>query len=119
MALSLSRKRDALAPAAEPTMIPFIDVLLVLLVIFMGTAPKPTTDLRVDAPPPGVSGAYSPIPPTIVVLRATQAGFAVFVGDELVSMDQLGPRTLAHILGANPDLTPQTAYSEARVFVRA
>lgn len=70
MALSLSRKREGLQPAAEPNMIPFIDVLLVLLVIFMVTAPKPTTDLRVDMPPPDSHGPVSPIEPTFVMLRA-------------------------------------------------
>lgn len=99
-------------------MIPFIDVLLVLLIIFMVTAPKPTTDLRVDMPKQTVAPP-SPIEPTIVALRATAAGVVVFVGDQAVSLDQLGQRTLSHILGADPTLTPQVAHEHARVFVRA
>jgi len=39
-------------PMADPNVIPFIDILLVLLIIFMVTAPIPTVDIRVDLPPP-------------------------------------------------------------------
>jgi len=70
----LARKRvTRLAPTADPNVIPFIDVLLVLLIIFMVTAPKPTTDLRVDLPQRNV---VSPalLEPTIVALRQTSEG---------------------------------------------
>jgi biopolymer transport protein ExbD len=59
------RRRAHPLPASEPNVIPFIDVLLVLLIIFMVTAPKPTTDLRVDMPRPGPTIA-SALTPTIV-----------------------------------------------------
>ena len=119
MALNAAaRVRRALEPASEPNMIPFIDVLLVLLIIFMVTAPKPTTDLKLDMPPPTL-GPVSPIEPTFVAIRATATGAAIFVGSETVSLEDLGHRTLAHILGADPTLTPETAYEHARVFVRA
>jgi len=39
-------------PMTDPNVIPFIDILLVLLIIFMVTAPIPTVDIRVDLPPP-------------------------------------------------------------------
>ena len=55
-------------PAAEPNVIPFIDVLLVLLVIFMVTAPAPTVDLHVDLPR-GPAHDPGPVHPTIVSIR--------------------------------------------------
>ncbi|MEZ6023951.1 MAG: biopolymer transporter ExbD [Hyphomonadaceae bacterium] len=118
MAALIKGRKLSLRPAADPNMIPFIDVLLVLLIIFMVTAPKPTTDLKLDLPPPTI-GLPSPIEPTTIALRATPSGNIIFVGSEAVAFDQLGARTLAHILGADPRLTPQMAYAEARVFVRA
>jgi biopolymer transport protein ExbD len=65
MAAFAQRSRARFEPAADPNVIPFIDVLLVLLIIFMVTAPKPTTDLRVDLPRPGTAIPVV-IPPTIV-----------------------------------------------------
>jgi len=39
-----------MAPNSEPNVIPFIDIMLVLLIIFMVAAPIPTVDIRVDLP---------------------------------------------------------------------
>ena len=118
MAIAMARTRARLLPEASPNVIPFIDVLLVLLIIFMVTAPKATTDLRVDMPPP-VPGPASLIDPTIVELRAAPAGFAVFVGGVEAPFDTVGARALAHILAANPALEARTVHTEARVFVRS
>jgi biopolymer transport protein ExbD len=105
-------------PALEPNVIPFIDVLLVLLIIFMVTAPKPTTDLRVDLPRSGRSAA-SAIPPTMVEVLPSQQGFRLRVGGQDAAMEELGQQTLAHVLAATPALTPDDARAEARIHVRA
>ena len=103
-----------LAPAAEPNVIPFIDVLLVLLIIFMVTAPQPTVDLHVDLP----QGApiQRPEQPTIVSVTASGA---VLVDAEPVSLDTLGARTLQHAVAANPSMPIVNIYRDARIFVRA
>lgn len=113
-----ARVRASTQPAAEPNVIPFIDVLLVLLIIFMVTAPKPTTDIQVDltAPNPGIAAA---LPPTIVALREALDGYRVYVNDEETTLDQVSERTLAHVLAADPVLTADDAHAEARVFIRA
>jgi biopolymer transport protein ExbD len=103
--------------AAEPNVIPFIDVLLVLLIIFMATAPRPTTHLSVDLPQ-GRSGAAL-VEPTIVALERTPAGVRIFVGEEPTTLADLGRRTLTHVLAADPALAPEDVYAEARVFVRS
>lgn len=108
----------AFHPQVDPNVIPFIDVLLVLLIIFMVTAPKPTTDLRVDLPPP-VPGPASLIEPTIVDLRTAPLGYAIFVGGAPVTLDQLGASALEHIVRANPALAAGAIHAEARVFVRS
>ncbi len=110
--------RSRLQLAADPNVIPFIDVLLVLLVIFMVTAPKPTTDLRADLPRPGPAVPMV-IPPTIVELRTDAAGYRIFVGAEETSLDALSQSALEHVLAANPALGPNQALAEARLYVRA
>jgi|CXWL01.1.fsa_nt_gi biopolymer transport protein ExbD len=113
-------RRAALQPNSEPNVIPFIDILLVLLIIFMVTAPIPTVDIRVDLPPPNpVPIRLEGLNPTIVGLRETPQGLQVFVDAEVVQISQLGPKTLEHAIRNNPALNVEDMYAEARVFVRA
>ena len=112
--------RGSMQPNSEPNVIPFIDILLVLLIIFMVTAPLPTVDLRVDLPPP------NPVPihleglnPTIVGIREGPGGLQVFVDEQTVTMSQLGQVTLDHAIRNNPALNVEDIYAEARIFVRA
>ena len=117
-AFAAAHARSRLPPATEPNVIPFIDVLLVLLIIFMVTAPKPTTDLRLDLPSGGVR-AIPAIPPTIVEIREDRAGYRLFVSGAETSLERLGESTLQHMLGANPALAHEDALAEGRVYVRA
>jgi biopolymer transport protein ExbD len=108
------------AAIADPNVIPFIDILLVLLIIFMVTAPIPTVDIRVDLPPP------NPIPirleglnPTIIGIRETPSGLAIYVDEEVVQLSQLGDRTLEHARRNNPALEFEQLYAQAKIYVRA
>lgn len=117
--LALRTRRIGFAEAAEPNVIPFIDVLLVLLVIFMVTAPMPTTDLRLDLPRPGPSLAAM-IPPTIVELRSnTTGGYMLLVSGAPSSLEAVAADALAHVLGANPMIERTDALLDGRVHVRA
>ena len=118
MASSAARMRAHMQPAAEPNVIPFIDVLLVLLIIFMVTAPKPTVDLRLDLPRADHGGA-SLIEPTIVELREDAIGYRLFVGGAETTLDLLAQRTFEHILAADPALEREDILAEGRVFIRA
>lgn len=115
---ALRPRARRLYPQAEPNVIPFIDVLLVLLIIFMVTAPKPTTDLRVDLPR-AQAGAPPMIEPTIVELRAAPGGYRLYIGAREIGEADIGASALAHILAANPPLDADTAISEARIYVRS
>ncbi|MGE0596628.1 MAG: biopolymer transporter ExbD [Hyphomonadaceae bacterium] len=108
-------------PVSEPNVIPFIDILLVLLIIFMVTAPIPTVDIRVDLPPPNpVPIRLEGLNPTIVAITDRPGeGMRLFVGPEEVQLAQLGERTLDHAIRNNPALNVEDMYAEARVFVRA
>jgi biopolymer transport protein ExbD len=118
MAALLARRRARLLPASEPNVIPFIDVLLVLLIIFMVTAPTPTTDLRVDMPHAGPVHAMA-LAPTIVSVQRLGGVVRFFVDGEEVSAGELSRRALVRVLAANPSLTASDALENARIFVRA
>jgi biopolymer transport protein ExbD len=105
---------------SEPNVIPFIDILLVLLIIFMVTAPIPTVDIRVDLPPPNpVPIRLEGLNPTFVGIRETAAGLAIYVDEETVTLSQLADKTLEHAIRNNPALNVEDIYAEARIFVRA
>jgi biopolymer transport protein ExbD len=113
-------RRAAMQPTSDPNVIPFIDILLVLLIIFMVTAPIPTVDIRVDLPPPNpVPIRLEGLNPTIVGVRETAAGLAFYVDEEVVQLANIGDRTLEHAIRNNPALNVEDIYAEARIFVRA
>ena len=112
--------KHSLQPNSEPNVIPFIDILLVLLIIFMVTAPIPTVDIRVDLPPPNpVPIRLEGLNPTIVGIREGATGLEVFVDEEVVTLANIGERTLDHAIRNNPALNVEDMFSEARIFVRA
>jgi len=108
-------------PNSDPNVIPFIDILLVLLIIFMVTAPIPTVDIRVDLPPP--NPVRMPPPegqrPTFIGIREMPGGLEIYVDAEVVPLSQLAARTLQHAIDNNPGLETNQIYTDARILVRA
>ena len=92
---------------------PFVDVMLVLLIIFMVAIPAATVSIKLDLPPaiPPPPGAKVEPP----VLINVQQGGAVFIGDRATSMDRLIP-DLSGVLSAKD---PSKAPTEQRVYIRA
>ena len=71
MAVKLSSgAEDDLAPNAEINITPFIDVMLVLLIIFMVAAPLSTVDIPVELPVAAAAPAPRPEDPVIVTIKA-------------------------------------------------
>ena len=70
----------------EINVVPYIDVMLVLLVIFMITAPLMTTSLKLDLPK--TEGARPSDAAQFIAVAINEQG-QLFVGDEAVSADQL------------------------------
>jgi biopolymer transport protein TolR len=92
-------------PMAEINVTPFVDVMLVLLVVFMVTAPLLSVGVSVELP----ESAAAPIPGQDEPLAVSiDAGGRVFIQDSEVSLETLIPRLQA-ITQNNPD---------ARIFVR-
>lgn len=90
----------------EINVTPFIDVMLVLLVIFMVTAPLTTVDIPVDLP----SSSESPTPrPEEPVFLTIQADHSLALGEESITSETLSSEMSAVTKG-NKD---------QRVFLRA
>jgi biopolymer transport protein TolR len=90
---------------SEINVTPMVDVMLVLLIIFMVTAPLLTSGVEVDLPDAASSAIKGEEEPLAVSVDA-QGG--IFVQDTEVTLDTLGPR-LAAVSRGNEDL---------RIFVR-
>ena len=89
MGLHLNEGGDDLAENHEINVTPFIDVMLVLLIIFMVAAPLATVDIKVDLPASTAKPAPRPEKPVFVSVKADQK---LYVGDDQVAApDQLGP----------------------------
>jgi len=80
-------------PVAEPNIVPLIDVLLVLIIIFMVITPKTATGLHTQVPQPAPPNAQAQ-PGTIVV--QVLSGDQLKINEETSDWDSLGPR-LANI----------------------
>lgn len=72
----------------EINMVPFIDVMLVLLIIFMVAAPLATVDIKVDLPASSAKPAPRPEKPVFLSVKADQR---LYLGEEPVTVEALGP----------------------------
>ena len=90
-------------PMSDINMTPLIDVMLVLLVIFIITAPLMTSSLKLDLPK--TDAATPQAAPAFSAVSVDAAG-QLFLGDELLAREQLEQRIGAAAKG-NPQLEVQ------------
>ncbi len=77
---------DDLVETHEINVTPFIDVMLVLLIIFMVAAPLATVDLGVDLPASAVEPSPRPDQPVFVTVNPD---LAIAVGEDVIARDAL------------------------------
>ena len=94
---SASRGR-ARAPMAEINVTPFVDVMLVLLIIFMVTAPLLTAGVPVNLPKSKAGALKQDQEPVTISIESSGE---VFIGDEQIGDGVLGER-LAAIAAKEP-----------------
>jgi len=102
----------ALGQNADMNVTPFVDVMLVLLIIFMVSIPAATVSIKLDLPP-----AIPPPPGTVVkepTLINIQRG-GLYIGDQATALERLAGDLTARLQIDDP-ATPPT---EQRVYIRA
>jgi biopolymer transport protein ExbD/biopolymer transport protein TolR len=93
---------------AEINVTPFVDVMLVLLIIFMVAAPLATVSVEVTLPKAVAKPIENPPKPVYISL---QKDGSVFIGNEPTSLDALGDDLKKAVGARNPE--------EERIFIRA
>jgi biopolymer transport protein ExbD len=106
MAIRLSPQEDAIEEIHEINVTPFIDVILVLLIIFMVAAPLSTVDVNVDLPASTANPAPRPDKPLFLTVKPD---LTLALGESPVARDNLASALDAETQGDK----------EQRVFVRA
>jgi len=89
---------DRYEPLAEINVTPMVDVMLVLLVIFMVTAPLLTVGVPLDLPKTQAAAITDPKPP--VILSLNRMGEA-YIGDERIDPSELAER-LSRLAAEDP-----------------
>jgi len=103
MAFGRLERNSGPAPMSDINMTPLIDVMLVLLVIFIITAPLMTSSLKLDLPK---TDSATPTTAPSFIAVAIDAEGKLFFGDEALTRDQLAQR-VGTAAKANPQLEVQ------------
>ncbi|MBS0410144.1 MAG: biopolymer transporter ExbD [Proteobacteria bacterium] len=92
---------------AEINVTPFVDVMLVLLIIFMVAAPLASVTIKVTLPPAVAKPAQNPPKPVYISIK--QDG-RVYVGDNSSDLDSLGDDVAKAVGHRDP--------TKERIFIR-
>jgi biopolymer transport protein ExbD len=106
---------------ADPNVIPFIDVMLVLLIIFMIAAPISSVDIEVNMPTSRIEPSKRPPRPTWVSINMDPAGGTqVFVMNDPVTLDTLGQATYDAVKVNEPRIANDDyEIKDQRIYIRA
>jgi biopolymer transport protein TolR len=102
-------RRARRTPMAEINVTPMVDVMLVLLIIFMVTAPLLTAGVQVDLPETKAAALEQDNDPVAITIDAQGS---IFVDDAPVSAEALAPRLRQIAVRSSEDGGP-------RIFLRA
>ncbi|MFA5040587.1 MAG: protein TolR [Bdellovibrionales bacterium] len=100
-----SGRRRASRPVSDINVTPFVDVMLVLLVVFMVTAPMMTVGVPIDLPKTQANTVNQDKEPLVI---SVDSDGRVYLQDKAIRSSELVAKLKA-ITGANPN---------ARIFVR-
>jgi biopolymer transport protein ExbD len=106
MSVRLDHGEDELSELHEINVTPFIDVMLVLLIIFMVAAPLATVDVAVNLPSSTAEPQPRPDKPVFLTVKADNS---LVLGEATISRETLGSALGAVTKGEK----------DTRIFVRA
>jgi len=106
MSVRLDHGKAELDEVHEINVTPFIDVMLVLLIIFMVAAPLATVDIAVDLPSSVAPPQERPQQPIFLTVKPDRS---LAIGDDVVPREALAPALGAATKGDR----------DARIFLRA
>ena len=86
------KRRSRYRPMSEINVTPFVDVMLVLLIVFMVTAPLLTVGVPVDLPQSKAQALTQPEEPLVI---SVDAEGAIFIQETAVELGNLIPRLRA------------------------
>ena len=93
---------------SEINVTPFVDVMLVLLIIFMVAAPLASVSVEVNLPPAVAKASQSPPKPVYISIKASGQ---VFIGDNRTTVDEMGQDIAKSIGRRDP--------TKERIYIRA
>lgn len=100
--------RYAVDANSEINVTPFVDVMLVLLIIFMVAAPMAAVTVKVALPPAVAKPSTNPPKPVYISI---QSGGSIYLGDTPTDVADLGDNLRSTIGQRNPE--------KERIFIRA
>ena len=100
--------RYAVDQNSDINVTPFVDVMLVLLIIFMVAAPMAAVTVKVALPPAVAKASTNPPKPVYISI---QAGGSIYLGDTATDVADLGDNLRSTIGQRNPE--------KERIFIRA
>jgi biopolymer transport protein ExbD len=92
---------------SEINVTPFVDVMLVLLIIFMVAAPLASVSVEVKLPPASTKPQPSPPKPVYISIKTDGS---LYIGDFPSSLDTVGEDLKKYISGTDPE--------NERIFIR-
>jgi biopolymer transport protein ExbD len=84
---------------SEINVTPFVDVMLVLLIIFMVAAPLASVSVEVNLPPAVAKPSTNPPKPVYISIKASGQ---VFIGDDRTTVDEMGADLVKNIGRRDP-----------------
>jgi biopolymer transport protein ExbD len=110
----------SMAPNSEPNVIPFIDIMLVLLIIFMVAAPIPTVDIRVDLPSTNNQNIVQPGRTATQVALEDEDGMLIYYVDgEAVPSERFEQTVFERVDINNPALQNVDLLDQGVIIFRA
>ena len=103
--MSFQLNRSSKEPMSEINVTPFVDVMLVLLIVFMVTAPLLTVGIPVDLPKVKADALTDQKDPIEITIKLDGK---IYIGESLVEVENLVPRLNS--------ITDQN--TEARIYLR-